>query len=147
MELHQERRYALALEKMDEAAYEAVITLLKGNLKEEELHAPSLSLLGLALAKSGKELRRAEALCRKAIDIEERRAGHYLHLAEVCMARRNKEDAFEAVQRGLNVDPENKGLVKFFNRLRSRKKPFFPFLDRSHILNKYFGKLLVNYRL
>ncbi len=147
MESYPERRYGLALERMDEAAYEAAIAFLERNLKEEARHAPSLSLLGLALARSGKELKRAETLCREAIMLEESNAGHYLHLAEVCMARRNKEEAFEAAQKGLGMDPENKELVKLFNRIRSRKTPFFPFLDREHILNKFFGKLLVNYRI
>ena len=146
MESYLEKRYLLARERINESAYEAAIAFLEKNLKDGD-HPASMSLLGFSLAQAGRALHRAENLCRKAIELENDNAEHYLHLAEVCIKAHKREEAFKAVNSGLKLSPSNKELVKIYNRLRKRQQPVFTFLERAHPLNKLAGKLLANYRI
>lgn len=141
-----QKRYDQAAGKISDLDYEAAIALLEGNIEGKNKHPASLSLIGVALARSGKGLRRAEKFCRAAICLEPKSALHYLRLAEVCLERKKRTGAIKALEAGLRVDPANKELVKMFNRLYGRREPVFPFLEREHLLNKYAGKLLANYR-
>lgn len=134
----------------------ALRTLDKG-LTEHPLNAPLLSYYGYLDATLNKKYDRGIDLCKTAIDIieeesrENRSLRHkgfhavlYLHLGRSYLAGGNKKAAVKAFKRGLEADPEDPYLLSEVRRIGTRRKPFFPFLNRSNPVNKYIGKLLHN---
>jgi tetratricopeptide (TPR) repeat protein len=134
----------------------ALRTLDKG-LTEHPLNAPLLSYYGYLDATVNKNYDRGIGLCKTAVDIiEEESRGNrslrqkgfhsvlYLHLGRTYLAGGNKKSAVKAFKRGLEADPKDPYLLSEVRRIGIRRKPFFPFLKRSHPINKYIGKLLHN---
>ncbi|MGQ9571017.1 MAG: tetratricopeptide repeat protein [Thermodesulfovibrionales bacterium] len=65
----------------------------------------------------------------------------YLNLGRSYLASGNKKYAFESFQRGLVFDNDNKDLLREIRKLGIRKRPILSFLPRSHLINKYIGKI------
>ena len=65
----------------------------------------------------------------------------YLNLGKAYGAAQKKEEACDSLRKGLNLDKNNEDILNELKKLNMRRKPTFPFLKRSHPLNKYIGKL------
>ncbi len=65
----------------------------------------------------------------------------YLNLGRAYLAAGRKKEAVDAFREGLAADPANRELLSEMKKMGLRKKPAFPFLDRSNPVNKYAGKL------
>ncbi len=138
-------RYDVAIDMIRHQEYGVAIQCLENNLKGEEKDPASLSLLGVALARSGRDLKRAAKLCTEAIELDKEKALYYFYLADVYRRMRRKRKVLEVLKAGLKVDPGNRQLVKLLNQFGSRKKPAFSFLKRSNPINKYAGRLMAGH--
>lgn len=66
----------------------------------------------------------------------------YLNLGRAYIAAGRKQDAIDALKKGLKYDNGNSDLRKELQGLGVRKQPPVPFLDRSNPINKYIGMIL-----
>ena len=115
---------------------------LEKTLEDGERMPLCLSFLGLALARSGGDKKRAIELCKEAVKIDMTQAQYYRNLAEVCQRAGVKSWAVKAIQMGLNkVDKNSQLLHREMEKFGLRKKPFIPFLSRSNPVNKFFGRI------
>lgn len=147
MAVHMQKRYELALERIRDDDYKGAIGFLEDNIKYGGRSPASLSLLGALMAKSGGNLKKAEKLCKEAIELEGDKSEYYLNLAHVYIKRKWKSKVMQALRAGIEIDPENREIVKLLNEFCTRKKPPIPFLSRSNFFNKFLGKLIANYRM
>jgi tetratricopeptide (TPR) repeat protein len=65
----------------------------------------------------------------------------YLNLGKAYGAAQKKKEANDSLRKGLNLDKNNENILNELKKMNIRRKPTFPFLKRSHPLNKYIGKL------
>lgn len=95
-------------------------------------------------------------LCKDAVDrlgfaftSEEKRYQVLLclNLGRAYLAARQKKLAIAAFRFGLRVDNTNNDLLWEIRKLGSRRKPVFPFLKRSNLINKYAGRIAAKFRL
>ena len=120
-----------------------------------------LSYLGVALARAGKnwslaeklcsqplQMKRpqpdfdlAEKLCSRALQMKRTQPDFYLNLSEVYGLAGNKEEAIETLSRGLKFTKQNAHLAHALRRFGRRRRPVLRFLDRTHYLNRQFGKM------
>jgi len=70
----------------------------------------------------------------------------YLNLGKAYIAAGRRREAFIAFNKVMEKDPENRELGNILKKIGSRRKPFVPFLRRSHPINKYMGMLLHKFR-
>ena len=66
----------------------------------------------------------------------------YMNLGRAYLEANKKREAFRAFNIGLKSDPTNADLTEEIKKIGRRRKPLFPFLERSNPLNKYLGLLL-----
>lgn len=66
----------------------------------------------------------------------------YLNLGRAYLAAGRKNDALDALGKGLKYDNNNRDILMEMRKLGSRKHALIPFLDRSNPINKYIGLLL-----
>jgi tetratricopeptide (TPR) repeat protein len=107
--------------------------------------APSLMLsyYGLCLARTA-PTRAAEAasFCEIAIQQEPALAEHYVNLARVWQAGRQRLKAVQALDRGLAELPKNAPLIALRREVGIRGIPPLSFLPRESRLNSALGKFL-----
>lgn len=101
-----------------------------------------LSLLGVAIMRSGGDKKRAIDLCKEAVKIDLTQAQYYKNLAEVCQRAGSKSWAVKAVQMGLKADKNNRVLQDEMKKFGQRKSPPISFLSRSNYFNKLIGLIL-----
>ncbi len=100
-----------------------------------------LSYLGCAIARTQRRTKEARALCRHAVKVEFFQPENWANLAEVMMLSKRRKGAVEALQQGLEIDPQNRRLQKLSQELGMRRPPVLPFLARSNPLNHLLGRL------
>jgi len=98
------------------------------------------SYLAVCLARERQKFCMAVNLCMDSIAVEPKEPLHYLNLGRVYLAAGNKKEAIRAFHNGL-LKGYNKKIHSLLNVLGQRKPPVIPFLDRSHPLNVFLGKL------
>ncbi len=133
-------RRAAAVQTLEAGQTDDALTELKKLKAEAPEDMLTLSYLGVALAREGKEPDRALESCRKAAEIEFFRPECHLNLARVHLAQGRKSQAVQCVYDGLTVDMENAELLALAYTLGVRREPMFRFLPRSHPINKWIGK-------
>ncbi len=69
-------------------------------------------------------------------------AAIYLDLGRIYLAAGMKPDAIETFRKGLKFDSHNSALLQELRGMGERKEAPIAFLQRSHPLNKYIGKVL-----
>jgi hypothetical protein len=111
-------------------------------------HPLILSYYGYLEAAADGKYRNGIETCKNAISLLGKKAMFaedtihavlYLNLAKAYLAAEKKPDAIAALNSGMKYDRNNREIKKELMSLGVRKKPLLPFLDRSHILNKYLG--------
>lgn len=105
-----------------------------------------LSHLAFCVARERQDYKRAEALCREAIDEEPWYSVHYLNLGRILLLEGRKEEAIRAFRDGL-LREANPRIKAELENLGIRKYPVISSLPREHFLNKYLGKLLTALKL
>jgi tetratricopeptide (TPR) repeat protein len=139
-----------------------VKALLKTNSKEKALellngavidypHNPIIvSYLGFLEAAVNKHYAKGINICRESFRILEEHlplgAGFflavlYLNLGKAYLAAHKKKEAYDAFQKGLDIDKKNEDILYEIKRLGIRRKPPLPLLKRSNPLNKLIGKI------
>lgn len=107
----------------------------------EGLPAAVLSNLAYALARCEGCCEEALTLCRWAIEREPFVGEHYLNLARIHLLSGDRERAFSAVRKGLEVDGSYRALQGLLKQLGVRRPQVVPFLPRSHSVNRMLGRL------
>ena len=101
--------------------------------------ASGLSYFALCVALVQKKYKDALDLCRLAIELEFYNGEHYANLARIYIAAGKRKKAFEALESGLKVAPEDEYLLQIRDEMGVRAKPAVPFLDRANPINVSFG--------
>ena len=100
-----------------------------------------LSYYGLSLAKAGLSKQIALQACRSAVSKQCADPVLLLNLGRVYMLTGRTIQALETFERGLDINPEHKILRRELDRIDRRRPPVIPFLDRSHPVNIWLGRL------
>jgi tetratricopeptide (TPR) repeat protein len=103
-------------------------------------HALATSYLGCALARQGRR-KRGLRLCLRAVERDPLQPEVYLNLARAHLEMGSRRHAVEALERGLEVDPEHSGLLVLRHRLGVRRPQVLRFLRRDNLLNRYLGRV------
>ena len=99
------------------------------------------SYLGYGIALREQRVREGLKLCRHSIKVEFYQADNYLNLARTCLLARDRSGAVRAVRDGLKIDPHHEGLLAVRADLGVRGQPVLPFLGRSHVINRFLGRV------
>ena len=101
------------------------------------------SYYGLALAMTSQaRVSEGARFCEIAIQKEPYQAEHYLLLARIWQAGRNRLKTVQAVDRGLKEVPNSQILLELRGEIGWREKNAVGFLPRNHPVNVSLGKLL-----
>ena len=100
-----------------------------------------LSYLGCSMARVQGRKEEAIALCRRAVKVEFYQPENWANLAEVLILSDRRSEAIEAVEQGLEIDPQFGRLLKLHRSLGMRRRPILGFLPRSNPLNHVLGFL------
>lgn len=112
-------------------------------------HAESpemLSLMGYSLARESGQYQKGIELCLKAITMNPHSSDNYLHLGRIYLLAKKKDLAIKAFRKGLRVRKD----TRIIDELRSmgiRQAPPFASLPRTHVLNRFTGRILNALRL
>lgn len=101
-----------------------------------------MSYLGLCIAMQDRAATEAAILCECAIEKEFYRPELYCNLGKVYMLLGNRRKAHNAFKKGLALDSDDHEIKRELEKMGVRKQPMFPFLKRTHLLNRYSGRLL-----
>ncbi|MEK7713370.1 MAG: hypothetical protein AAB302_01370 [Deltaproteobacteria bacterium] len=94
------------------------------------------------MARSKWDMAKAEEFCKMAVKKEFYVPQYYINLAEVYKLRRNKVKAIETLEAGLELDSENKAILKELYKFGARRRPVIPILSRENPINKELGIIL-----
>ena len=127
--------------------YIPALDIFEENLGRLRLAADSprrlrlMSFYGLCLAMVWGQARRARDLCETAVEKCNPDADLFFNLGMVHLRERRRDLALEVFREGLGVDRMHTELLETLDRLRPRRPPVFPFLDRKHPVNRFGGML------
>ena len=124
---------------------------LLGKLHQEaegkfKLPPAMYSYLGGAIARVKREHGQGIELCRHAIELDPVDPENYLNLAQVYMLNHKRRAALRSLRMGLSMNPGHKRLLAMQVELGVRSGLAFPGLDRSHFLNRFFGRMKHRFR-
>lgn len=105
-----------------------------------------LSCLGYCIVVERGQLAEGISLCRKALSLEPGNTVHYLNLGRIYLRTGDKEQAIAFFRQGL-AHGNNDEIRDMLKKIGTRRPPLFPFLERSHFLNKYSGLILSRIKL
>jgi len=114
--------------------------------ENHRLSAPLLSHYGLCLALHRGRIKEAIEYCTIGLDRDRFNADAYHNMACVWFAGRSRRKAVEAIEKGLSLDPNHKGLLQLRQDIGVRKSPVIPFLHRDNPLNVSLGKMRARMR-
>ena len=99
-----------------------------------------LSYYALCVAVVEKKYKSAIDLCKMAIEMQFYNAHHYANLTRIYLAAGSRKLAFDTLQHGLKVMPEDETLNRLSEQLGRRARPAVPFLPRSNPINEMLGR-------
>jgi len=141
------------LEALERRSYQQAVALFQEAIEAERQEGSKsprmkyVSYLGLALTLGGVRSEEGLKLCLQAIRREFFDPDLYCNLGIVYLRHRQKAQAFEAFQKGLNLNPRHQRIRDELERYDRRCDPVFTFLPRSHMINRMFGALRHRFRL
>jgi tetratricopeptide (TPR) repeat protein len=100
-----------------------------------------LSFLGVSLACAQGKWTEAVELCKTAINMKRNEAQLYMNLAEVYASAGRRDRAVETLDTALIYCKTDARITRMRGRLRKRRSPILPFLERGNLLNRSLGKL------
>lgn len=107
--------------------------------------ARAASWVGLTYALVERKVVKGLEFCHKAIQSNIPDVMFFRNIGKVYLQQNNKRAAIGAFAKGLQIDKTNKYIMNEWKALGFRRKPFLGFLDRSHFLNVFVGKLTWKY--
>jgi hypothetical protein len=99
------------------------------------------SYLGYGMAHIHGRKEEGLKLCKRAIEIEFYNADNFFNLARMHVLLRQRKEAIAAIEQGLKVDPEHRGLQEMHDQMGPRRDPVLRKLSRDHVLNRFLGKV------
>ena len=99
------------------------------------------SYLGYGLANHERQYQQGLDLCKTGVKLSEFEGEPYLYLAKTYELFGKKKLAIEALDRGLQVDPEGKRLLKMRGEFGWRQPTVVSSLPRGHVVNRVAGGL------
>jgi tetratricopeptide (TPR) repeat protein len=99
-----------------------------------------LSFYALCVAVVDRKYKSAIDLCKKAIEMQFYNPHHYANLTRIYLAAGSRKLAFDTLQHGLKIMPEDEMLNRLSEQLGRRAAPALPFLPRSNPLNEMIGR-------
>lgn len=110
---------------------------------KRDLSVPTGILASYALALGHtKSLKEGLELCLKAVSSDKRNPHIYWSLAQLYMLSGSRKKAVEALEIGLRVTPDHRGLLKLRDEFGVRRPPPIRFLSRDSVVNVKLGKAL-----
>ena len=80
-------------------------------------------------------------LCKTGVELSEFDGESHLYLAKTYLLFGQKKLAIEELDRGLQIDPEGRRLLKTRGELGWRRPTVLSFLPRGHVVNRVAGRL------
>ncbi|HEX6852681.1 MAG TPA: tetratricopeptide repeat protein [Candidatus Polarisedimenticolaceae bacterium] len=142
-----ENRFQRGMEALNRGRGLEGLALFEAAIELERQHgaprpqARYLSWYGLALALEGGRVREGVEFCRQAVPLEFYNPELYLNLGRVLIVAGRKREAYDALRKGIALQPSHPGIQRELARLGRRRRPVVPFLDRSHPINVALGKM------
>ena len=133
--------FTQAIEHMNRNRYDKAIALLKQALHIAPDNPYYLSYLGLCAAYNGENHEAAITLCRRALSLCPGDTAIHVNLGKVYRLKGDIKSAHSTFLDAWRRNKEHPAPAAELSRLGIRRPPVLPFLDRSHTLNKYLGKL------
>lgn len=132
--------------------YIEAITYFKKAIDLERLENPNSactkynSYLGLALSLAKDNTNEGLRLCQKAVERDFLNPDLYCNLGIVYARRRQKRLAFEVFGEALALKPGHRRTLDVLARYERRGKVIFPFLPRTHSINRTLGRVRYHLR-
>ena len=105
-----------------------------------------LSYLSYCIATERGQVNEALKLCNDALSQEPDNPIHYLNLGRIYLHAGRGNEALLTFRKGLSFG-DNQTITSLLEKIGTRGKPVFPFLQRNNLLNKYAGLLLHRLKL
>jgi len=100
-----------------------------------------LSYYGLSLARASRNWDEAEALCLAALRMRRQIPQLYLNLAELYRFRGRVSDAVETLTDAMRYTGKDARIKEALAVFGMRQAPVLKFLERTHPLNRYLGRM------
>jgi tetratricopeptide (TPR) repeat protein len=142
-----ERNFDLGLRSMQRGnlvealAYFEACLRLDDRLAHSPRRARYISYYGYCLAAAIGRTREGRELCNRAASSEFFSPEIYLNLARVEILAGDRRKAWNALVRGLSLDPGHRGIRTEMKKMGLRRRPVLSFLDRAHPVNRAAGRL------
>ena len=108
---------------------------------DEKLPGVFYSFLGYGLATDERKYQQGLDLCKKGVELSEFDGEAYLYLGKTYLLFGQKKSAIEELDRGLQIDPEGRRLLKTRGEIGWRRPTVLSFLPRGHVVNRVAGRL------
>jgi tetratricopeptide (TPR) repeat protein len=142
-----ERSFARGLAALDAGRGVEALALFEAAIEIEKRAGAArpqpryLSYYGLSLALQANRPRDGLSFCREAASVEFFNPDVFWNLGRVFLAMDRRKDAYEAIRKGLLLQPGHAGLRNELERMGRRRPPAIPFLSRDNPLNVLLGRL------
>ena len=135
------REFRKALARMRDGDPDGAVPHMRRAVELEQKNPFYISYLGVVLARAHRKWGEGERLCQEALRMRQKEPQLYLNLAEIYLAAGRRDDATEALARGLRNARRDFRLNLALSKLIIRRRPVLPFLPRRHFLNRHLGRL------
>lgn len=108
---------------------------------EEDVPGLFYSYLGYGIARYQGKSEQGLTLCQRAVELDRYQPESYYFLAKLYLLLGDRRSAHEVVERGLEIDAGNHGLLRIKDDFGQRRSPLLPFLGRHHPLNRWLGRI------
>ena len=98
------------------------------------------SWYGYTTALVENKVQRGRDLCDKAIKSQIPDVYFYRNMGKIYLLQGNKRGAIGAFAKGLQIEKNNRAILKEWSALGFRRKPVLGFLSRDHVLNRKLGQ-------
>ena len=140
-ELLKRGRDALKLQRFTQAREFLSAYCERQNKRDLSIPTGILASYALALGHTH-GLKEGMELCLKAVASDRRNPHIYWSLAQLYMLSGSRKKAIEAIDVGLRVTPDHRGLLKLREDLGVRRPPPIRFLSRDSLVNVKLGRAL-----
>lgn len=120
---------------------EAAIELEK-KYNKNVTKAKYLSYYGLCLSVATDNIKEAIKFCKKGVELEFYNPDLFHNLGLVYLLSGMRKEAHQSFMEGLKMQNNHREILMELKKMGVRKKLPFPFLSRSHFINKISGKIL-----
>ncbi|MCP3982487.1 MAG: hypothetical protein GY716_24565 [bacterium] len=136
-----EHQFQAALDAMRAGRRDRALARLQRLVELGSQDPRHMSFYGFLLASQGKNPKRGQEYCERAVLIGADRPQVYINLSRLYAGSGRRIKAIKVLRDGLRLLPGHKGLSAEIQRLSPRKPPVLSTLDRDHFLNRNLGKV------